>query len=84
MICSIIVTSILSVLLAQGPDVQIDYHKHLNLWRAQRSIVNAYENVVAALASDPVAKGSHAAKASKLLLEAAKEINLAASDGEKK
>ena len=84
MISSIIVTAILSILLAQGPDVQIDYHKHLKLWRAQKSIVNAYENIVAAQASDPVAKGPHAAKAGKLLLEAAKEINLAANDGEKK
>jgi hypothetical protein len=83
MISSIIVTSILFVLLAQAPDVQIDYHKHLKLWRAQKSIASAYQNIEEAQASDPIARNSHVVKASKLLRDAAKEVNLAANDGEK-
>lgn len=68
---------------AQAPVVDIDYHQHLKLWRAQKRIVAAYEDVEEAeVAGD--GQGAHTKNARDLLAQAAKELKLAAKDTARK
>lgn len=72
-----------TILPAQAPVVDIDYHKHLQLWRAQRRIVAAYEDVEQAeVAGD--GEGNHTKNARSYLAQAAKELKLAEKDAARK
>ncbi len=73
----------LVVLFAQAPEIKVDYGKHLHLWRAQKGILSAYENINQAQASDPLARSPRVEHALKLLMEANREINKAAVEADK-
>lgn len=62
----------------QAPVVDIDIHQNRNLWKAQRNVVIAYESIQEAQKSDPRDPGRHAQKARDLLIQANKELKLAA------
>lgn len=66
------------VLFAEAPVVNIDQFKHGNLWSAQKDIVAAYEKIGDAQRANRDRLGGHAEKARELLVEADKELKLAA------
>ena len=66
------------IILAQSPLVNIDRHKHGNLWSAQTAVVEAYQKIDLAQQSNKDQVGGHAQKAKDLLREADQEIKLAA------
>lgn len=68
-----------ALLLAQGPVVNIDSHRHPNLAAAQGSIVQAYQAIDRAQADNNEHLGGHAAKAKQLLMEADGELRAAAT-----
>ncbi|HEY4355725.1 MAG TPA: hypothetical protein VGN16_08265 [Acidobacteriaceae bacterium] len=67
------------LLLAQGPVVNIDPHRHANLAAAQSSIVQAYQAIDRAQADNNEHLGGHAAKAKQLLMDADAELRAAAT-----
>lgn len=62
---------------ANAPAVDVDYQKNLHLWRAQKSILTAFENIQAAPQKSAHGFGNHAHQAEELLIEAAKELKAA-------
>ena len=62
-----------AALLAQAPAVTIDYKKHEFLWRAQKNIVAAYENIEQAERTKP-AQDERMRRARQFLIEAGKEV----------
>lgn len=65
------------------PVVTIDYKRHESLWRAQRAIVSAYEHIGRAAQTQSAPAAVHAHKAQDLLMEADRELKLAAKPTEK-
>lgn len=59
--------------------VDIDIHKNRNFWKAQRNVAIAYESIQEAQKSDPRDPGGHAQEARDLLIQANKELKLAAT-----
>jgi hypothetical protein len=82
-VCAAVVSSAF-VLPAQAPVVDVEYHKHLKLWRAQRDMLSAFENIEQAQSEAHDRLGSHAVNARKLLFEAANEVALAAREADKR
>jgi hypothetical protein len=64
-------------LLAQAPAVTLDYKRYESLWRAQKNIVAAYENIEQGRKTYPILYSNHAQRAQELLIEADKELRLA-------
>lgn len=61
------------------PGVDVDYHSNLHLWRAQKNILTAFENLEQADRESARMLGAHGDKARELLVQAAKEVKLASS-----
>jgi hypothetical protein len=66
------------ITLAQDPVINVNKQQNPNLWQAQQSIIEATHAIVAAQKANNYDMQDHAEKAKKLLLEADKEIKLAA------
>ena len=62
-----------------APTVTISYKTHEALWRAQRNIVAAYEATEGAPELKLSGRAEHARKAQDLLIEADRELRLAAA-----
>lgn len=71
------------VLLAEAPVVNVNPHKHGNLWAAQKDILAAYEKVGEAQSANHGKLGGHAEKARELLTKASRELKLAAEAANK-
>jgi hypothetical protein len=67
------------VMLAQGPVVNIDAHKHPNLAGAQNNIVQAYQLIEKAQSANRDELGGHGQKAKELLMQADAELRAAAN-----
>lgn len=67
------------IVLAQGPVVNIDAHKHPNLAGAQNHIVEAYQLIDKAQAANKDQLGGHGEKAKQLLSQADAELRAAAN-----
>ncbi|QOY90359.1 hypothetical protein [Paludibaculum fermentans] len=63
------------------PVVDVDYQRNLKLWRAQKSILAAYEYVEQAEQDSRRGLGEHSSKARALLQQAAREIKIASLAG---
>lgn len=59
------------------PVVDVDYQRNQKLWRAQRSILMAFDHLDQAQHEAPRGLGDHAEKARQLLVQAAQEIKMA-------
>ena len=66
-----------------APIVTIDYKSHESLWRAQRNLVSAYESIESAPETSKPVSQEHARRAQELLIEADRELRLAASSQRK-
>lgn len=80
---AVVVLATVVAVFAQAPVVDIDIHKNRNLWKAQRNIVIAFESIQEAQKLNPRDQGRHAQKARDLLIQANKELKLAAEAGSK-
>ena len=65
--------------LASAPTVTISYKTHEALWRAQRDIVAAYEAIEGSPELNLPGRAEHARKAQELLIEADRELRMAAA-----
>jgi len=72
--------SVLAVACFAGGMLVAQGGRHPNLRAAQDLIDQAYEHITAAQAANEFDMGGHAAKAKDLLLDAKREIRLAAED----
>lgn len=67
-----------SMMFAQGPAQDIDASKHPNLASAQTSIAHAYQKIDSAQQANREQLGDHAQKAKDLLIQASRELKMAA------
>jgi hypothetical protein len=74
--CSVMAAS--SAMFAQGPAQDIDASKHPNLASAQTSIAHAYQKIDSAQQANREQLGDHAQRAKDLLVQASRELKMAA------
>ena len=65
------------------PTVTISYKEHESLWRTQRAIVSAYEYLSGSEEGKAQKASEHVRKAQQLLVEADREVQLAAASSRK-